>query len=106
MADRLAAAGVELAHFKLLVGTPTGSRAGSRVSHAESGEWDPDAPPLPASGETELVVNLRALGAPDVLRDALVAALSNLQAEYGIRWYMTRCEAFRPLAPKPEIRMA
>ena len=106
MADRLAAEGVELAHFKLLVRTPTGARAGSRVSHAESWEWDPDSPLLPDSGGTELVVNLRALGAPDVLRDTLVEALSNLQAEYDVRWYMTRCEAFRPLAPKPEIRIA
>ena len=106
MADRLAAEGVELAHFKLLVRTPTGARAGSRVSHAESWEWDSDSPLLPDSGGTELVVNLRALGAPDVLRDALVAALSNLQTEYDVRWYMTRCEAFRPLAPKPEIRIA
>ena len=106
MADRLAAEGAELAHFKLLARTPTGSRAGSRVSHAEAWEWDPDAPALPASRQTELVVNLRALGAPDMLRDALLEALSGLQAEYGLRWYMTRCEAFRPVAPKPEIRIA
>jgi len=95
----LAAARLDLVHLKVLDQAPTGT---IRVSLVESGALPGVEGRLDASASVshDLLINVRALGAPEVLAQVVHEALAPF------RPYLTidRQEAFRPAPPTPERR--
>ena len=97
---RLTRQGVNIAHLKTWIESPD---AWLRVSMTRNGQ-DPvvEGDRLAGSArEYRVVLNLRALGDPDTLRDCVERALNALSAEVTIE----RIDCFRPLPPKPERRI-
>jgi G3E family GTPase len=105
--ERLQADQPEIAHFKTVL-TPdegvgdigalnvVGSDRQPELSHALQDEM--------TSGE--LIVNLRAEGDPELLRQALIQGLAAVTSRLGATAETTHMEHFRPARPVPTYRMA
>ena len=100
--DRLAAAGAEIAHLKMVLLPHVGNDIAS-ISLTRS-----DAHPEPVNRLTApldrgtLTVNLRAEADPDLLRTSVVEAIASLPA---LKAEMTVVAAFRPGRPVPTHRI-
>jgi hypothetical protein len=94
----LGEAGVEIAHLKVFDAAGTGYvKAGMCGNHASAAtDGDTDAAP---AARHELVVNLRAVGDPERLREIVGQSLAGSGA---VRVW--RFSAFRPAPPRPEHR--
>lgn len=105
--EKLASEHPEIAHFKAILAPDeevgdvaavnlVGSDRQAELSHALQDEL--------TSGE--LIVNLRAEGNPDFLRNALVESLAEVTARVGASVATVHMEHFRPARPSPTYRMA
>ncbi|MGD0580097.1 MAG: GTP-binding protein [Bryobacteraceae bacterium] len=96
---RLTRQGARIAHLKTWTES---AHSWLRVSVTENGQ-EPSVEGdrlAPAAREFRVVVNLRAQGEPEALREAVEEALAALPAEVT----MERIDSFRPSPPKPERR--
>jgi G3E family GTPase len=104
--QELAAAAVEVAHFKMTLSPDTGSDlavvnlvrtdGGAESLHQLADEL--------SAGE--LIVNLRAEGDPSHLEITATTALSDVARLMGVTPRIEHCESFRPGRPEPTHRMA
>jgi hypothetical protein len=102
---RLDTRGIEIAHLKMTLSPDEGDDLG--VVNVVSTSAPPAAPfllqaPVTAS---ELVINLRGEGDPDMLRLATMEALTARAAGAGLRTNITHAEHFRPGRPVPTHRV-
>jgi len=97
----LTEAGIAIAHLKAFDRCREGY---VKVSVCRNGDDPRPEGDLTASPDTrhEIVINLRAAGAPEQLRDVVMRALQRADGEITIR----HTGAFRPSPPKPEHRFA
>lgn len=97
---RLTGHGVSIAHLKTWIES---AHAWLRVSMTRNGQEPAvEGDRLAAAArDYRLVVNLRALGEPDVLRACVERALAAIPAAAAVE----RMDCFRPLPPKPERRV-
>lgn len=103
---RLAVLGFEIAHLKMTLSPSSGNDL--TVLNLVRSDGQPElshrlAEPLT---EGELIVNLRAEGDPDRLRDAVTSSLSEAAAGTGAATAIEHMEHFRPAKPEPTYRMA
>jgi hypothetical protein len=96
----LSAAGVRIVHMKLLNECASGYIKASICANRQEPrvEGALDAAPCTAH---DLLLNIRALGDPSVLRRIVESELGNVNARTAIHSF----ECFRPAAPKPERRV-
>jgi G3E family GTPase len=105
--ERLAQGSLEIAHFKMTLspdedGNDLGvlnlvsSDREAELSHRLHDELDAG----------ELLLNLRAEGSPESLREAVDAAVCAATARFGARAELVHREHFRPAKPQPTHRMA
>jgi len=98
--DRLLTnAAIDIAHLKAFDRTPTGYIKASICHNGEDPVVEGDRLAAPTRHH-DLTINLRALGAPEVLRDAMESAITVLPGKA----INVRVRAFRPEAPSPEHR--
>jgi Ni2+-binding GTPase involved in maturation of urease and hydrogenase len=98
--DRLLTnAAIDIAHLKAFDRTPTGYIKASICHNGEDPVVVGDRLAAPTRHH-DLTINLRALGAPEVLRDAMESAITVLPGKA----INVRVRAFRPEAPSPEHR--
>lgn len=107
LGSRLAAEGLEVAHFKMTLAPDTGLGDLGAVNLVGSDR----APELShrladALQAGELIVNLRAEGKPDALDSAVAWALAKAVSAAGARATVVHQEHFRPSRPSPTHRMA
>ena len=104
--DRLSAAGVEIAHFKMTL-TPEGG-PGLGVANLVATDARLDTPVRltgPLSGG-RLTINLRAEADPNQLRGAVHVALDQARALLGVSAEVERSDHFRPGRPEPTYRFS
>jgi len=101
---RLAKAGAEIAHLKMTLSPDEGNDLG--VLNLVRGDATSESiHRLQDDVESgELLVNLRAEADPEVLREAVLAALEALRPAVNVKIEHTEC--FRPGKPQPTYRMA
>lgn len=90
----LAKAGAIIAHVKVFCQAPTGYVKASICRNGEEPDVDGDLTASP-SLRHDLVLNVRAVAAPEVLKEAAEKAASELPGKVTV----THCEAFRPGPP-------
>ena len=103
---RLAAVDIEIAHFKMTLSPDSGNdlavlnlvRTEGRAESVHRLEEDVTA--------GELIVNLRAEGAPDQLKSMAVAGVEEAARDMNVRVAIEHIEHFRPGRPQPTHRMA
>jgi len=100
VSERLSGAGVEIAHLKLFDQTESGYIKASICRNGEEPSVVGDLTASPAARH-DLVLNLRAAAAPELLREILQEAARGLPGNVSVRSF----ETFRPSPPKPEYRM-
>ncbi|HUG54159.1 MAG TPA: GTP-binding protein [Vicinamibacteria bacterium] len=105
--SRLAAAAIEVAHFKAVL-SPDEDGGDLAVLNLARSDGSPEmshtlGEPL---SEGELVLNLRAEGDPERLQDAVERALASGSEPPSVRWRVAHLERFRPPRPVPVHRMA
>jgi G3E family GTPase len=107
LAESLTAFGLEIAHFKATL-TPDENIGDLGALNLVSGDRRPELSHLLQDelSSGELIVNLRAEGAPDALRDGVIDALTFVSASAGISWNLIHMEHFRPARPSPTYRLA
>jgi G3E family GTPase len=97
----------EIAHFKMTL-TPDDDLADLAVLNQVGTDRPPELShalqETLASGE--LIVNIRAECAPDLLRDAVLGALEDATTQAGVQSTPVHLEHFRPARPTPTHRMA
>jgi G3E family GTPase len=102
--ERLASAGAEIAHLKMTL-TPD---EGNDLAVLNLVRGDGPAENMYRLQEDleagELILNLRAEGDPEMLRDAVEAVLQSVRADSSVK--IDHIEAFRPGKPTPTHRMA
>ena len=105
---RLIAAGCEIAHFKMTLSPDDGSGEIATVNVVQNDRQPELAQSLSDDIETaQLVINLRAEGAPETLRDAVASALAQFIGENpGLVFLPEHSECFRPGRPVPTHRLA
>jgi Ni2+-binding GTPase involved in maturation of urease and hydrogenase len=101
---RLASAGAEVAHLKMTL-DPGDGLGGLAVVNLVRNDHVPELSqeleePV---GQAELILNLRAEAPPEVLREAVTAALAGVEAP--IRAETEHLEFFQPGKPRPEHRI-
>jgi len=104
--DRLAAAGIEIAHFKMTLAPDTGAdlavlnlvRTGGRAESPYRLADDLRA--------GELIVNLRAESDPELLKALTFDGLEQVTREWRVTAALEHSEHFRPGRPEPTHRMA
>jgi len=104
----LGARDIEIAHFKMTLEPNDGSGEIAVLSLVGS-EYQPEFTQQLSDDldRGEIIVNLRAEGAPEILREALVAGLAGLaQDAPQINLVLEHVECFRPGKPEPVYRMA
>jgi hypothetical protein len=101
LAARLLQASAELAHLKVLDDTSAGYVKASLCDAAGEPILEGALTASPA-GDHELLVNLRARSAPEVLESIVREALQKLPGSLEI----LELEAFRPARPRPEHRLS
>lgn len=97
--EGLTRAAVPIAHLKIFGRAPTGYIRAGICRNGEEPSVEGDLLAAPARRH-ELVVNLRARAAPDVLQDALARAAAQLPGILRIR----HSQGFQPAPPVPEHR--
>jgi len=97
VSERLSRAGVEIAHLKLFDGADSGYIKASVCRTGEEPRVEGDLTASPAARH-EIVLNLRAAAAPELLRDVVEAAARALPGSVALRSF----ETFRPSPPRPE----
>ena len=104
--DRLAAAGIEIAHFKMTLSPDSGNDLA--VLNLVRTDGTVESPYALADDLTdgELIVNLRAEGDPDLLKALAHAAVDQVARDMGLAADVEHSEAFRPGRPEPTHRMA
>jgi hypothetical protein len=100
VSERLSRAGVEIAHLKLFDGAESGYIKASICRKGDEPRVEGDLAASPAARH-ELVLNLRAAAAPEVLREIVEASARALPGSVALRSF----ETFRPSPPKPEHRI-
>jgi Ni2+-binding GTPase involved in maturation of urease and hydrogenase len=98
---RLPEAGIEIAHLKALDECPTGYIKAAVCADGEEPQVEGALDASPANLH-ELLINLRATGAPEQLKEILERELAALPGRVNIR--LLQC--FRPSPPQPEHRLA
>ncbi len=93
--------GIEIVHLKIFDQAPTGYIKASLCRNGDEPFVNGALDASPAQRH-ELLLNLRATGAPDVLREILKQATARLSGEVTLLHF----ECFRPAPPKPEHRFA
>jgi G3E family GTPase len=104
--DRLAGAGIEIAHFKMTLAPDTGNDLAVLNLVRTDGRAESPHRLADALTEGELIVNLRAEGDPEQLKATMLAGLHEAAHEAGISATVEHCEHFRPGRPEPTHRMA
>ena len=104
--SRLAAAGAEVAHLKMVL-SPAGEPYELAACNLVRQDAFPElshtlADPL---DEATLLINCRAAGEPEVLRDAVTAALTETASRFSVGANAGPMEYFKPGQPKPEMRV-
>jgi Ni2+-binding GTPase involved in maturation of urease and hydrogenase len=104
--DQLAAAGIEIAHFKMTLAPDTGNDLA--VLNLVRTEGPAESPYRLAEtlADGELIVNLRAEGDPERLKSIAVAALERTARDMKVTAATAHIEHFRPGRPQPTHRMA
>jgi len=104
--NRMAAAGIEIAHFKMTLAPDTGNDLG--VLNLVRTDGTAESPHRLAEELTdgELIVNLRAEGDPGQLKTNAFAALARTASEMNVITTVEHSEHFRPGRPEPTHRMA
>jgi hypothetical protein len=101
LAIALAASSISIVHLKMIASSPTGSvkvaMCGNDEEPRAEGALD-DSP----SSKLDLLLNLRALGSPDRVREIVVRELAQLDGKLD----EVRLDCFSPAAPRPERRIA
>jgi Ni2+-binding GTPase involved in maturation of urease and hydrogenase len=103
---RLAAAGIEIAHFKMTLAPDTGiDLAALNVVRTDTRAEQPHrlAEDL---DEGEMILNLRAEGDPEHLKSMAMAGLDAVAGELGVAVTVDHLEHFRPGRPQPTHRIA
>jgi hypothetical protein len=102
---QLAAAGIEIAHFKMTLAPDTGSDLA--VLNLVGTDGRPESPHQLADDLTdgELIVNLRAEGDPDRLKAVVLDGVKRA-TQAGVTAKLRHIEHFRPGRPVPTHRMA
>jgi Ni2+-binding GTPase involved in maturation of urease and hydrogenase len=104
--NRLTAAGAEVAHLKMVL-SPAAEPYELAACNLVRGDATPElshtlADPL---DEATLLINCRAAGEPEVLRDAVASALAETAAAFSVSVDAGPLEYFKPGQPKPEVRV-
>jgi len=104
--DKLTAAGAEIAHLKMVL-SPAGEPYELAACNLTRGDAKPElshtlADPL---DDGMLLINCRAAGEPETLRDAVSAALEETAEASGVTAATGPLEYFKPGQPKPEMRI-
>jgi hypothetical protein len=104
--DRLAAAGIEIAHFKMTLAPESGNDLA--VLNLVRSDGRAESPYLLAEpiADGEVIVNLRAEGDPEQLKSIAVGALERTAREMKVSTAIEHVEHFRPGRPQPTHRMA
>lgn len=104
--ERLAADGIEIAHFKMTLAPDTGDDLG--VLNLVRTDGHAESPFLLADEVTsgELIVNLRAEADPAFLWQTIDATLAGVAREFAVTATIEHSEHFRPGRPVPTHRMA
>ena len=104
--NRLAGAGIEIAHFKMTLAPDTG--ADLAVLNVVRTDTRAELPHCLAENltEGELILNLRAEGDPKELRSVAMAGLQTVTGELGVATTVDHMEHFRPGRPQPTHRIA
>jgi CobW/HypB/UreG family nucleotide-binding protein len=97
----LAAAGIPIAHLKIFDRTAAGHIKASICAHGDE-PIPHGTPPAAPARRHELVINLRALGAPEELQRIVRQALEGIGGSVRVE----QAGAFRPAPPRPEHRFA
>lgn len=105
--QRLAQSGAEVAHLKMVV-SPRGEPYELAACNLVRADAMPElshtlADPL---DDATLLINCRAAGEPEALRDAVNAALKETAAQFSVTVTAGPLEYFKPGQPKPEHRIA
>lgn len=104
--QRLAADGIEIAHFKMTLSPDTGNDL-AVLNLVRTGTQPESAHQLADDlTQGELILNLRAEGAPEQLKTIALAALTETAAAMGVTYTIEHSEHFRPGRPEPTHRMA
>ena len=104
--DRLARAGIEIAHFKMTLAPDTGNDLAVLNLVRTDGRLESPHRLAEELTEGELIVNLRAEGDPEQLSATALAGLEQAVRETGITATVEHSEHFRPGRPEPTHRMA
>jgi Ni2+-binding GTPase involved in maturation of urease and hydrogenase len=104
--DRLADAGIEIAHFKMTLAPDNGTDLA--VLNIVRTDGRAELPYALADDLTdgELIVNLRAEGDPDLLKALAHGGVERAAREMGLTARVEHSEHFRPGRPEPTHRMA
>ncbi len=104
--QKLTAAGAEVAHLKMVL-SPSGEPYELAACNLVRGDAEPElshtlADPL---DDATLLINCRAAGEPDTLRDAVSNALTEIAAQHSVQLSAGPLEYFKPGQPNPEQRI-
>ena len=106
MRDRLADAGIEIAHLKMTLAPDTGNDLAVLNLVRTDGRSESLHRLAEELTDGELIVNLRAEGDPEQLNATALAGLEQAARETGITVTIEHSEHFRPGRPEPTHRMA
>jgi G3E family GTPase len=104
--DRLADAGVEIAHFKMTLAPETGNDLAVLNLVRTDGRAESLHRLADELTDGELIVNLRAESDPEQLNAAALAGLEEAASEMSISVTVEHSEHFKPGRPEPTHRMA
>jgi Ni2+-binding GTPase involved in maturation of urease and hydrogenase len=96
-------AGIEIAHVKVWLETPTGAACGRLVDTRRPPAIVVQGAPADAA---RVIVNARAATEPGRLRSLVAAALARASDAGGASFTATRADAFSPARPTPTLRLA
>ena len=104
--QKLAGSGAEVAHLKMVL-SPSGEPYELAACNLVRADASPElshtlADPL---DDATLLINCRAAGEPEALRDAVNAALEETAAQFAVTVTAGPLEYFKPGQPKPEHRV-
>ena len=104
--QRLDADGIEIAHFKMTLSPDTGNDL-AVLNLVRTGTQPESAHRLADDlTQGELILNLRAEGAPEQLKSVALAGLKETATAMGVTYTIEHSEHFRPGRPEPTHRMA
>jgi hypothetical protein len=104
--QRLAGAGIEIAHFKTTLAPDSGNDLGVlNLVRTDGVRESPHRLAEPVM-DGELIVNLRAEGEPEQLSEVMTAGLDKCARAMDIETTTMHSEHFRPGRPVPTYRMA